>query len=234
MKYLKAAVFVFLTLSFSIGLQAQNVSDLPSNSFPINLSGGTIMRYDNRYEGIKGTYTLFEQFSLGTIELMKGKFSDVLLNYDAYTDNLLARNEKLKDTVQMRKDMVKNFALKDASGEEFAFTKQSVNGTPTFLLSLVRDTVSLFCRITKTIKKAEIGGAYNTSEKRYDEFITSNTYYIVKETGGLQEIQKSKKGILQAFPEFEDQLSAYLKKSKIDFNNRTQVKLMIMYVNTLK
>lgn len=233
MKHFKAVAFVFATLGCSTVVNAQGVSDLPANSFPYNLSGRSVMTYDNRYEGVKGTYTFLDEFMPGTVELKKGKFTNVLINYDAYNDNLLAKNDKINDVVQMRKDLVINFVLKNASGKEFAFTKQSINGTPTFLLNLVRDTISLFCRISKTIKKADIGGAYNTSENRKDEFVTTSTFYFAKGNDDLQEIQKNKKGILNAFPEFKDQLSTYLKQNKIDFNSHDHMKLVIMYVNTL-
>jgi hypothetical protein len=233
MKHFIGLVFIFIILGFTIKVRAQGISDTPTGSFPYNLGGQTVMAYDNRYEGVKGTYTFSEEFMRGSVELKKGKFKDVLINYDAFTDNLLAVNDKLKDTVQMRKDMVTNFVMSNAEGETFAFSKQTVQGVPTFLLDIVRDTISMFCRVGKTIKKAEIGGAYNVSEKRYDEFITVNTYYVLKEKDGLQEIQKSKKGILQAFPEFNEQLSAYLKKNKADFNNYAQMKLLMLYVNSL-
>ena len=133
----------------------------------------------------------------------------------------------------MRKDMVLNFTLKNDLGEEFTFTRHALSGVPTFLLNLVRDSISLYCRVGKDIKKADIGGAYNASEKRYDEFVTVNRYYVDKGNGLLLEIQKSKKGILQSFPEYEEQLSTYLKKNKIDFNNQTQVKALVMYLNSL-
>jgi hypothetical protein len=234
MKNLIGLVFIFIILCLAIKVKAQGISDTPTGSFPYNLGGQTVMAYDNRYEGVKGTYTFSAEFMRGSVELKKGKFNNVLINYDAITDNLLAINDKLKDTVQMRKDLVTNFVMSNAEGETFAFSKQSVKGVPTFLLNIVRDTISMFCRVGKTVKKAEIGGAYNTSEKRYDEFVTVNTYYVVKEKDGLQEIQKNKKGILQAFPEFDEQLSAYLKKNKIDFNDYAQMKLLMLYVNTLK
>jgi hypothetical protein len=213
---------------------SQNISDLPANSAPFNFTGYTAKAFDNRYEGVRGTYTFFEDFRPGMVELKRGKFTDVLINYDAYTDNLLAKNDKMKDTVQLRKDMVIRFAMKGASGEEALFVKKNLNGTPTFLYELVLDSISVYCKVSKTIKKADFGGAYNTSETRYDEFVTVNTYYVVKEDGKLQEIQNNKKGILKAFPEFEGQLSAYLKKNKIDFNDYGQVKLIVQYINELK
>ena len=227
-------VFVFIYLIGINCLVAQNASDVPMNSFPFNVTGQTFKAYDNRYEGVKGTNTFLDQFTLGTVELKRGKFDNVYLNYDAYADNLIAINDKIKDTVQLRKDMVVRFVLNGVSGNQFPFTKIQLNGTPTFLLNLVNDTISLYCRISKTIKRAEIGGAYRISDSRSDEFVTVNTYYVSKRSGEPQEIQKGKKGILQAFPEFENELSVYLKKNKIDFKDHEEMKLMILYINSLQ
>jgi hypothetical protein len=227
-------IFLFACLIGWNNLMAQNVSDVPMNSFPFNVTGQSFKAYDNRYEGIKGTYTFLVEFRPGVVELKRGKFNNVQLNYDAYSDNLIAINDKVKDTVQLRKDMVVSFVLIGASGEEFAFRKLSILGTPTFLLSLVRDTISLYCRISKTYNKAELGGAYRIPDSRSDEFVTVNTYYVTKGSDHLQEIRKSKNGILEAFPGHEEQLSAYLKKNKIDFKDYNQMKLVVIYVNSLQ
>jgi len=227
-------LFVFVLLICTPKVFAQNVSDLPTNSFPFNFAGNSVMSYDNRYEGVKGTHTFLEEFRPGTVELKKGRFTNVLINYDAYTDNLLAMNDKIKEAVQMRKDMVINFTLTNATGQEFHFSKQSLNGNSAFLLDLVRDTISLFCRISKTIKKADFGGAYRIDETKHDEFITTNTYYVAKGMNELQELQKNKKGVLEMFPEFKDQLSAYLKVNKIDFKDHRHMRVLIQHVNTLK
>jgi len=63
----------------------QNISDLPANSAPFNFTGYTAKVFDNRYEGVKGTYTFFENFRPGTVDLKKGELTGVLINYDAYT-----------------------------------------------------------------------------------------------------------------------------------------------------
>lgn len=191
------------------------------------------MAYDNRYEGVKGSYTFFEDFRPGTVEMKKGKFSNVSINYDAYTDNLLARNEKINDVVQLRKDLITSFVLKSASGEEFLFVKKTINENPTFLLELVRDSITLYCKISKTIKKADYGGAYNATETRYDEFLTVNTYFIITGNREPREFKSSKKGVLKALPEFEEQLSSYLKKNKINFNDYNQMKGLFTYINEL-
>ena len=234
MKHMIILAFVFVIAGYTIEVKSQSISDLPTNSFPYNIAGQSFKAYDDRYEGVKGNYTFLEEFMPGTVELVKGKFSNVPINYDAYTDNLLAMNDKINEAVQMRKDMVLNFVLTNSAGKEFPFSKQSLNGTPTFLLELVRDTISLFCRISKTIKKADFGGAYRIDETRHDEFVTSDIYYVAKGTLKLQELRKSKKYVLQMFPEFKDQLSVFLKQNKIDFNNHDHMRLVIQYINTLK
>jgi len=234
MKHLVVFTFVFVIVGCAIKVMSQSMADVPANSPPFNLFGQSVMAYDHRYEGVKGTPNFLEDFRPGTIELKKGKFTDVLINYDAYTDNLLAINDKIKEVVQMRKDMVVNFTLKSATGQVFSFSKQSLNGTPTFMLDLVRDTISLFCRVIKTIKKADFGGAYRIQDSKHDEFVTSDVYYVAIGTKDLQELERNRKSFLRMFPEFEDQLSAYLKQNKIDFKDPWHLKLLIQYVNTLE
>ena len=230
----RISVLLILALCVSHTLIAQNVSDLPANSAPFNFTGYSSMTFDNRYEGIKGSYTFLEDFSLGTVQLKKNKFTNILINYDAYSDALLAKSEKMKDTVELRKDLVESFVLKNGAGEEFIFVKKKLNTGPAFLWEIVRDSITLYCRIGKKIKKAEIGGAYNISEVRYDEFINTNQYYVDKGSGELILIQGTKKGLLKTFPEIESDLSAYLKKNKVDFDDYAQVKAVAMYINSLK
>jgi hypothetical protein len=232
MKKVKVIMFVFAIGCFSTGLIAQNVSDLPSNSFPFNLGGQTVMRYDKRYVGVKGFHTFFENFQPGAVELKKGEVANGWISYDAYSDNVLARIEKTKDTVQLRKDLINSFVIKRPSVSEVVFVKKEVNGVPTFLYELSRDSISMYCKVSKKIVRAEIGGAYNTTDKKYDEFVTENTYFVTK-SGALVELPKSKKGVVRTFPEFEDHVSDFFKVNKIDFNDYNHMKSLIAFINTL-
>jgi hypothetical protein len=130
--------------------------------------------------------------------------------------------------------MVVKFVLTNSSGKEFPFSKQSISGTPTFVLDLVRDSISLFCRVNKTIKKADFGGAYRIDETKHDEFVASNIYYIAKGKAELLELQKNKKDVFRMFPEFKDQLTVYLKQNKVDYKDQEEMRALIKYINTLK
>lgn len=232
MKKVSVIMFVFATACFPLGLIAQNVSDLPSNSFPFNLGGQTVMKYDKRYVGVKGFHTFFENFQPGVVEFKKGEGANGWISYDAYSDNLLARIEKTNDTVQLRKDLIKSFVIKRPSAGEVLFVKREVNGVPTFLYELSRDSISMYCKVSKKIVRAEIGGAYNMTEKKYDEFVTENTYFVTK-SGALVELPKNRKGVIKTFPEFEDQVSDFFKVNKIDFNNYNHMKSLIVFINSL-
>lgn len=226
---------LFFVIGIGIASQstAQNVSDLPANSFPFNLSGQIVKTFDNRYEGVRGSYTFLDDFQPGIIELKGTLYKNVLINYDAYTDNVIAKHDKLEGAVQLRKDMISRFELNTSSDGVYAFVKRNVNGIPTFLLAIHEDSVSLYCKVNKTIKKASMGGAYNASQTNYDEFITVNTYYFQHNKGELIEIQNNKKGILKALPNLEKELTDYLKGKKLDFNDYEQMKLLSLYINEI-
>src|SRR5690606_22444006 len=146
---------ILLVISILFGIEmvcAQNVSDLPANSFPFNLSGNTIQTFDNRYEGIQGHHTFFEDFSPGLVELKnKEIYQNVLINYDAILDNLIAKSERTSSNMVVRKDLVQRFVLYKGN-EEFRFIKHSINGLPVFLLELVDGEIAFYCKVTKLIK----------------------------------------------------------------------------------
>ncbi|MBX2968874.1 MAG: hypothetical protein KF803_05860 [Cyclobacteriaceae bacterium] len=221
-------ILTFSVLSATVAC-SQQVSDLPANSFPFNLSGNTIQTFDNRYEGVRGHYTFFEDFSPGVVELKnKEVYQNVLINYDAVSDNLIAKSERTSSNMVVRKDLVQKFVLRDGS-REFRFVKQSVNGLATFLLELVEGETAFYCKVSKSIRRAELGGAYNTSESRYDEFKSSLIYYI-KDLKGFREIPQTKKGIIRSFPSLENKLSTFFKKNKVDFNDYYEVQFLFEYI----
>lgn len=234
MLFLRKIGLVLMCMGMVVEIFSQNVSDLPANSFPFNFTGQTVMAFDNRYEGVKGTYLFFETFSPGSIELKGGKYENVLINYDAYHDHVLAKSEKVEGWVQLRKDMIGGFTLKNETGEEFHFEKKKLKGSIVFMLRIVRDSISWYCKVSKTIKKADVGGAYNIAENRFDQFVTVNSYYVDKGDNQLMPVQNNKKGVLKVFPEYEKQLTEYLRHSKVDFDDYDQIRALSGYINSLE
>lgn len=210
---------------------AQNVSDLPANSFPFNLSGNIIQTFDNRYEGVKGFPTFLEDHCAGAVELKKDEvYSNVLINYDAVTDNLIAKSERTKANMIVRKDLVESFTLRDGL-LEYEFIKLPVNGAPTFLLTLSRGNTSFFCKVSKEIKRAELGGAYNVSRDPYDEFRTVYTFYMTEGTS-FKIIPQTKRGITKLFPTIEKELSVFFKENGLDLADLQYARSLFAFINT--
>lgn len=225
---------ILLVISILFGIErvwAQNVSDLPANSFPFNLSGNTIQTFDNRYEGVKGFPTFLEDHCPGTVELKKDEhYKNVLINYDAVSDNLIARSDRTKANMIVRKDLVASFILHDGL-VEYEFVKLPVDGVPTFLLTLSEGTISFFCKVSKEIKRAELGGAYNVSGNPYDEFRTIYTFYMT-EGAVLKTIPQTKRGIIKFFPTIEKELNAFFKANKADLTDLHYAKSLFAFINT--
>ncbi|MCW5909430.1 MAG: hypothetical protein KIT62_00060 [Cyclobacteriaceae bacterium] len=207
----------FIFLFNTAGLLAQNVSDLPANSFPFNMSGNTVKAFDNRYEGVKGTYTFMDKFGRGNILLRTTLYNGVILNYDAVNDIALVKKDTVSEAFSLRKDMVENFTLIN-NGESFHFVKAHLNGTPTYMIQLTNQKLKVYCKTTKVLKRSELGGAYSSNDKNFDEFVTDNKFYLLNDSG-FSEIQKTKNGIAKAFGEHKDEVSRLLKSKRVDFNN---------------
>jgi hypothetical protein len=90
----RGVFFLAMLLLMSTGrMMGQSVSDSPANSYPFNLSGQTIMTFDERYKDVNGYPTYFEKFVSGTVRLRTGQvYQKVLVNYDCVTDNLISRS----------------------------------------------------------------------------------------------------------------------------------------------
>jgi len=226
-KYRVGYLFLFFVNAIAF---AQQPSDLPPNSAPFNLSGAQVVTFDHRYEGVKGFHTFLENFVPGKVELKKDQvYDNVLINYDAVSDNLIAKSEKIGGLVSVRKDLVLRFILK-ADDAEYTFEKKTVKGTHGFLLKLTEGSTQFYCKLSKSIKQVDLSGAYNTSNTNYDEFKQVVTYYFVGMNGSLSELPSNKKSIIKTFPQLEKDLTQFFKENKIDFNDYQQAQLLFSFI----
>lgn len=227
---LKLKIIILFLVSTQV-VNSQNASDLPPNSFPFNLGGTTLKEFDSRYEGVKGTYTFMEKFSPGNIQLRNTLYNNALINYDAVNDVALVKKDTSSEAYSLRKDLVESFTLFD-NLLTYQFKRVSLNGAPTYLIAMTEEKLKIYCKVTKTLRQAEIGGAYNTSEKKYDEFVLNSTYYLKTESG-FTEIQKSKNGLGKAFSQHKDEVIKLLKSRRVDFNDLSLMQEIFLQIESL-
>lgn len=220
----KTLLFLFVLAGF--GSTAQNITDLPANSAPFNMNGQVVKAFDNRYEGIRGTYLLLDNFSAGVVDLKKGQIKDASLNYDAYTHKVLTKKGDV--VYELRKDLIISFTLTVHPDTIYRFIPKDLDQGQTFLL-VIQEELALYCHVTKILKKAEIGGAYKINSINYDQFVSQNSYYIEKD-GALHPIKANKKGFITALPDYKEKIELYLKQTKVDFKNHEEVIPMMHWV----
>lgn len=218
-------------LCYSVYVQAQGVPEIPSQ-IPFNIGANSVKVFDWRYEGIKGSPIFLDTFLIGKIQFAKEDVEkNMLLSYDALNDQLLVKRDKDAAAFALKKDVVERFVVQN-EGQSYEFVRLSHGGQVGYYLRLVNGKISLYCKVSKIIHRSKSDGDHY-SENKPDEFLTRNQYYIQLGDSSLKELQKSKKNIENAFPEYEDQVSGILKKHKADFNDYSKMSILFTEIEKL-
>jgi hypothetical protein len=192
--------------------------------------------FDNRYEGLKGTYYLIPEWLEGDIFGTGGTkiASRVPIKYDAYNKQLVRKRSE-KDSVAVSASA---FTLYDKENSyhfiqvpQFVTTKGK-KISATYLQVLYKDKITFVKDFTKTLSPANYKGAY-AADKTFDSFDNSTDYFVIKTDGGIEEIKLSKKGFLKVFEDRKDDLEKYFQANTLDPKNEADALKIIMYYNSL-
>ena len=184
--------------------------------------------YDTRYEGVRGTPFLFEEFH----------FADIKLNGKTYQD----------DKVQFRLNLEKNLIhAKFKNGSEASFPmsafeeihlKRGIKPMKFILLQsaqvegrskgarfyeqLNENAYQLIKLHEKVFKKADYEGAYS-NDIRYDEYAPQQQYFIRTPNDTFEKIKLKKKALIKQFPNWESSLNKFAKKHKSRLDNEADL-----------
>jgi hypothetical protein len=194
--------------------------------------GNTVFRsFDDRYAGVKGGTTLLQEWAPGKITMTRGQvFSHDKINYDAFNGELIVLRDDREAVVNV--NMVKDFVL-NVGADTLHFTRlPGADGKLAFFQKLVPDAkVGLYKKVYKILVEPDYKGAYSTG-RNYAEFISEEKFFCVVPGKGMKEL-KSKKNLLEEFPDHKDALNQFIKKEKIDFKNQNDLKNLFVYLNKL-
>ena len=177
-----------------------------------NFSGaeGHMFRsFDNRYQGIHGYPTLFEDFIEGTVELKNGASGkNVDINLDVVSGELILRSRTMNKVLVVQTSKVKSFFIADFAGRRVFLNVDGLG----YCEQIYTGKNVLYLKHSKYIEKANYGGAYNSNARRYDEFVANSKYILIKEGAAPTEIKLSRKSLEKAFPEKASKVKAYFKE----------------------
>ncbi|MCJ8163562.1 hypothetical protein MKJ04_01825 [Pontibacter sp. E15-1] len=200
------------------GIDAQrNLMELGS---PPNSS--VVRVYDNRYEGVKGTPFFYIDWMKATITSGNKLYDNLEVKYNVIDNELLYRNPDGKEFV-LRPQFVDSFTLRDSlltPGLTFRKYAALANVDPAlsnrFAVSLYHGTkLQLVMVPQKNFIKANFEGPYSSGNK-YDEIRDDQRVYLLAPENSVQQVKLSKKNLLKALPDKQDEVQRYLSANKTD------------------
>ncbi len=208
----------------------ENIRELGSQS-----GTGNVRTFDNRYEGTKGTPYVNETWFPGEIYL-KSKNRVVIkeMNYNCY-DNELAFLDPADRTVRLINRYTVDFFyfLNGIDTLLFVPIEPENDGEFLFAQVLYSGGSMVYKRYQKEFVKANYEGGYS-ADRKYDEFADKSSLYFLKHDDKLiYKVKKSKKQILEAFPDAENEISAFIKAEKLDMKNEEDLVKLLKYYDSL-
>jgi len=238
---MKLYIVILLGLA-SMATMAQTVPDPTLYEAKENLkelgsttSLGNAQTFDNRYEGVKGTPYVFESWLPGEIYLKSRKKIVIKeLNYNCF-DNELAFLDQATKTVRLINRFTVEFLyfLNGSDTLLFAPIEPENDGEFLFAQVLYNGGSKVYKRYQKEFVRANYEGGYS-ADRKYDEYADKSSLYFSRHNDPhIYRVRKSKKQNLEAFPEADDEIAAFIKAEKLNLKSEEDVVKLLKYYDSL-
>lgn len=192
-------------------------------------NGRILLNYDKSIEGNDRFY--FDNYYSGTVKFDNQIYNNILLNYDAYKDELIINpnNESGSDVILLTKEKVEYFSLND---KKYVNINYNDFKTPDFIKGFYEEKIIganfiLYIKNIKNRKDLIVG------DKLFDDFNSSTIYYL-KYKEQFYEIN-SKKSIVAILPEYKKMINEFYSSNQL-VEKSSKVKFfedLLNYLNTL-
>jgi len=193
------------------------------------INGSPTVVPDTRYEGLRGSpYAVARWLPAVITTSHDAVLQPVPLKYDVFQRRLLMRNPQKGDSIQLNDNLIKSFVLTDALLPDLATGQPYERHFRRFLeapemrqqaefveVLHAGKQYTLLKRYVKKLDQASYKGAYS-SDKRYDELLDKNEYYLRRPDGTLETMKPTLKALQAAAPKLADALKAEAGKQKIN------------------
>jgi len=195
--------------------------------------------YDTRYQGVKGTPYLYEDWRLGDIIFTDSLLAkNELFKLDLYNNELILFKDK-KDSFLLDKSKVLMFVLQsNEPNQYFFFKKMNVNEETyksnfKYLQVLFDKKIKLYALRGKELLKADYIGAYSAN-RPYDELLDEDFFYIQKPNESiLTKLRLNKKNLMKFVDNYKNEMEEYTKKHNLDLKIEAHAIQFLEYFNLL-
>jgi uncharacterized protein YdeI (BOF family) len=196
-----------------------------------NAGNTTVMLFDDRYEGIKGTPFVYADWRKSTVML-----KDSSIYYDV--DVILGTFENVfymkdgKESLKLDHQRIDKIIFKN---ENRIFVNTKIRNLPIknvdFVELLVEGRNNLYVLKTKKLIKADLKGGY-ADDVRYDEYVdTKPQYFFQDESGKIHIVKLNKKDIFALFPNSQPKIESIVNTEKLDLKSEISLIKIILYRN---
>ena len=238
---MKSHMILLITL-ISATCLGQNIPDPPGYDTRVSYqeletltSSGAVRTFDKRYQGIKGTPYVFEDWLPGEV-FMKNKQRFIIkeLNYNCHANEVAYLDPSSRAVMLINKYGIELFLMKSGADTlVFVQLQLQEDEIPVFAKLLYQGESTLYRVYEKEFIEASYKGAYS-ADRRYDEFIDKSSFYFSGPDDAFPaKLKQSKKQVLAAFPGAEDKLSAYMKAEKLDLKHEEDLVRLLKYYDSL-
>lgn len=189
--------------------------------------------FDNRYEGVKGSPYLFDDWNNGTIVFNTGKSfssSDILLNIDGYHNEalLLLYGEQIigfggeeVSTVVINSNETSD-TFKIATTKELELKGEGY----IYLQQLNHGPFKLFKQTKKVFLEADFKDPYSV-DRRVDEFREEYFYFLRDESGEYEQIKPKLKYLKKLYPRRSKKMEKVIKNNNLYLKEEKDLILLI-------
>lgn len=183
------------------------------------LSPGAV-GFDDRYEGVKGTPLLYDDWMEGNLFLKDNRWvRNIKMNLDIHDGFLYILTPENGQTFTLSNEEINEVHL-FSEGETILFQKflpeqfeKKID--PDQLFEVLAQGECTFLKLSKKLfKEADYQGAYS-ADRRYDEFVPSTSYYLTNSEGLFEKIKLTEKALCKLFPDQKSRIREIVKNTGI-------------------
>ena len=233
------SLFLIQCSFFVVIAQDIKGDDAQENIFKIggaDATSGVVRKFDNRYEGTKGSPYYFDDWAQGSIVTKNDKqILNAELKYNAYEDELII-NKSNSGPYYFPKEEVKSFTLKEkttGSNINFLIYQHFKKDDELQYYRIVfQGKINIVEHIKVIFEKANYEGGYST-DKRYDEFKKyKDLYYYSAASSQPIKLKTTTNAISKVFPDRNAEMKKLITENGYDCKNENDlVKIFNYYQN---
>lgn len=242
---IKSALSLWL-LAITLSTALAQTKNAPERQQILNEVGkdfnqGAVQTFDERYEGVKGTPFLVDQWSPGKVTMRNGKvYTSVALKYDLYRDEIVVKHP-YDHAVIPDKRTITQFSLSAEHTNDSSYfilvdylpdsRKFPPNHFAQVLYGSLSDpgTSTLLAVHNRKLIKADYQGGYSAN-RPYDEFSEIMTsYYLIKPNGQSYRLKPTIKSIRRLLKDKKVVVNDFLANESISPDDPSDLVRLVSY-----